>query len=337
MSVISANRAYNFSGMTILIVDANDFARSFTRNICRGFRFGEIVTAKDPVEALGYLKGKVIDIVLTEWAFRPVNGASFIRHVRASDGILNPYVPVIVLTACTELETVAQARDAGSTEFLTRPLVLGRLLARLTHALSAPRPFVRSATYFGPDRRRRQRPFDGPDRRGAAAPARLVRSSLAQEVSEKVLRAGGLTIDQMIAAGDQIVAEEAGRYREVRRADLQELVMLVKEMKASETPHPEIFEHIYVKALDLKGMGETFGYQLLTRSGDSLCALLWNLSAAATRTAIVRQGIEAHVMVMSLILEREIENDGGPLGGELIASLQTLVARARGIAPDLAD
>ena len=41
-----------------------------------------------------------------------------------------------------------------------------RLLASQS-VIEKPRTFVRTDTYFGPDRRRRDLPFTGPDRRAA--------------------------------------------------------------------------------------------------------------------------------------------------------------------------
>ena len=47
---------FNFTDLTLLIVDDNDFARSFTRNLCRSFRCREVFTAKTPVTALALLQ-----------------------------------------------------------------------------------------------------------------------------------------------------------------------------------------------------------------------------------------------------------------------------------------
>jgi two-component system chemotaxis response regulator CheY len=65
---------------------------------------------------------------------------------------------------------VNEARDAGVTEFLTKPLTARGVVERLHQAIDNKRPFIRSSSYFGPDRRRRtDANYDGPWRRDTDA------------------------------------------------------------------------------------------------------------------------------------------------------------------------
>ena len=320
---------FNFTDLTVLIVDDNDFARSFTRNLCRSFRCREVFTAKTPVTALALLQQHDFDLVITEWDFPETSPVEFVHCIRSLAGIRSPDVPIIVLTARSDLGTVAEARDAGTTEFLARPLVLGQLVARVTHALTHPRPFIRSETYIGPDRRRRARPFKGPERRGDALKAeKLSPSMLAKALAERVLRAGGLSIDELVTAGEAVIAAEEETYRAVRRADLRELNELARQLKDSTGGHEELIRKIYGKAHDLKGMGETFGYPMLTDAVDSLCKLLWKLPAGRARAALIIQTVETHAMVMNLVVDQDLRDRGGELGSELIQGLRELAERA---------
>ena len=71
-----------------------------------------------------------------------------------------------MLTGYTEQRRVTAARDSGVSEFLSKPFTVTGLLKRIEALIHSPRPFVRSETYFGPDRRRRDDPnYRGPDRR----------------------------------------------------------------------------------------------------------------------------------------------------------------------------
>jgi hypothetical protein len=61
---------------------------------------------------------------------------------------------------------VEAARDAGVTELLAKPVTAGHLFARIAEIVERPRAFVRTDTYFGPDRRRhRAEGYPGPWRR----------------------------------------------------------------------------------------------------------------------------------------------------------------------------
>ena len=54
----------------------------------------------------------------------------------------------------SEKKRVVSARDAGVTEFLAKPISAKSLYERILNVVANPRPFIRSKTYFGPDRRR---------------------------------------------------------------------------------------------------------------------------------------------------------------------------------------
>ena len=71
-----------------------------------------------------------------------------------------------MLTGHSERARVMAARDAGVTEFLTKPISAKGLYQRIVNVVFNPRPFIRTETYFGPDRRRNVNPnYNGPERR----------------------------------------------------------------------------------------------------------------------------------------------------------------------------
>ncbi len=58
---------------------------------------------------------------------------------------------------------------AGTTEFLIKPVTPTRLYNRIAAVIEDNRCYVRSEGFFGPDRRRADRPFTGPERRDAGS------------------------------------------------------------------------------------------------------------------------------------------------------------------------
>jgi hypothetical protein len=71
-----------------------------------------------------------------------------------------------MLTAHSEKSRVEVARDAGVTEFCTKPVTAAEMVRKVASVIDRPRPFVRSESYFGPDRRRHDDPnYRGPERR----------------------------------------------------------------------------------------------------------------------------------------------------------------------------
>jgi DNA-binding response OmpR family regulator len=71
-----------------------------------------------------------------------------------------------MLTGHTEKQRVTAARDAGITEFLAKPISAKALYQRIVNVVANPRPFIKTKTYFGPDRRRAvSNSYVGPERR----------------------------------------------------------------------------------------------------------------------------------------------------------------------------
>jgi len=83
------------------------------------------------------------------------NGTDLVKHIRRSPHDHLIYLPIIMMTGHTDRENIETARDAGITEFLAKPFTAKGLHTRLVNLIEQPRPFVRTSTFFGPDRRRR--------------------------------------------------------------------------------------------------------------------------------------------------------------------------------------
>jgi DNA-binding response OmpR family regulator len=94
------------------------------------------------------------------------DGIELTQMIRQPGANANPFVPIIMLTGHSEKRRVTAARDAGVTEFLAKPLSAKALYERIVSVVINPRPFVRTKTYFGPDRRRNANAsYAGPERR----------------------------------------------------------------------------------------------------------------------------------------------------------------------------
>lgn len=163
------SESYNFSSFCLLILDDNPFIRKIVREMCRGFGFPVIVEANTVDEAMTLLDGDHFDMVICDWEMSPVDGAEFVKRVRAKpEGPLR-YLPIIMLTAHTAVSRITTARDLGVTEFLAKPISAKTLLTRICSIVDRPRPFIATPTYFGPDRRRhKEERHSGPERRGTA-------------------------------------------------------------------------------------------------------------------------------------------------------------------------
>jgi two-component system, chemotaxis family, chemotaxis protein CheY len=161
--------------LNILLVDDNPHMRVMLGQILRAIGVRHVFEAGDGTEALQLMRERPIDIVITDLAMQPLDGLDFVRLLRNSPDSPNPMVPVIMVTGHSTKRRVADARDVGVNELLVKPITARGVIDRLTRVIDHPRPFVRTADYFGPDRRRKapDDDYQGPRRRATDRPGRL--------------------------------------------------------------------------------------------------------------------------------------------------------------------
>ncbi|MDA8093273.1 MAG: response regulator [Betaproteobacteria bacterium] len=153
--------------LSALVIEDNKHMRALLHALLPTLGIRQIIECTDGAAGYTALREKRPDFVLTDLVMEPMDGIGFARQVRTASDSPNPYIPIILMTGHTERVWVEAARDAGVTEFLVKPITLQNLQSRIMEVIERPRPFVRCATYFGPDRRRRRKDPDyaGPRRR----------------------------------------------------------------------------------------------------------------------------------------------------------------------------
>ena len=158
--------AYNFSDVSILIVEDNQPMVDLLKSLLETYGFENVISAKDGDEGFDAFCKASPDLVITDWMMKPTDGISLTRRIRNDPMSPNQFVPVILMTGFSEKRRVMQARDAGVTEFLVKPFNARDLYRRIAQIIEKPRQFVRSEDFFGPDRRRkRDSEYHGPQRR----------------------------------------------------------------------------------------------------------------------------------------------------------------------------
>jgi CheY-like chemotaxis protein len=156
----------DFNRLRFVVVDDNAHMRRIVRTLLHGFGAREVNEAEDGAAGLEAFTQNAPDIVITDWAMPIFDGIELTQMIRQPGANPNPFVPIIMLTGHSEKRRVVAARDAGVTEFLVKPLSARALYERIINVVMNPRPFVRTKTYFGPDRRRSLNPnYAGPERR----------------------------------------------------------------------------------------------------------------------------------------------------------------------------
>jgi hypothetical protein len=88
---------------------------------------------------------------------------------------------------------------------------------------------------------------------------------------------------------------------------------------------PATVESLYLRAHDLKGLGTTYGFPLITRTAASLCVLT---DDAEKRTRAPMALVDAHIDAIRAAVRDDIKTDEHPIGRVLADELEARVAEA---------
>lgn len=190
--------AYRLENLRILIIDDNAHIRQLLRTILNAVGIRSIDIAEDGIQGFEAFCRLDYDLVFTDYAMEPITGVDLVDLIRTSSKSPNPYIPIIIISACSDQERVQMARDHGVTEFLAKPFTIELLMERLEAVIEEPRPFVRTDSYFGPDRRRKEDPlYAGPERRAVEPEQVDVSVRELTEQQRAALRASRISVDKI--------------------------------------------------------------------------------------------------------------------------------------------
>ena len=88
---------------------------------------------------------------------------------------------------------------------------------------------------------------------------------------------------------------------------------------------PQTAEALYFRAHDLKGLGTTYEFPLITRIGASLCRLIDDKDKRLTVSLAL---VDAHIDAIKAAVRDDIKTDDHPVGRILIEELERKVAAA---------
>ncbi|MBI5265711.1 MAG: response regulator [candidate division Zixibacteria bacterium] len=177
---------YNIERVNFLIVEDNAHMRNLVKVILNAFGVHNIAEAADGADAFKILRHFLADIIICDWVMQPLDGLGFVQMIRTGKDSPNPYVPVIMLTGYTEMNRVVEARDAGVNEFLAKPVSAKKIYSRIRAIIENNRPFIKTKTFFGPDRRRQNMAnYRGSERRKAQTDIIAAQQVLHVDVVEK--------------------------------------------------------------------------------------------------------------------------------------------------------
>jgi signal transduction histidine kinase/DNA-binding response OmpR family regulator len=122
-----------FSKQSLLIVEDDEDFRMFLYNQLK--RHYNIHKAANGVEALNVLTDKQVDLIISDISMPLMDGYQLCKEVKSN--LDYSHIPIILLTAKTNLQSKIEGLDAGADAYVEKPFSMEHLLAQLSNLLSS--------------------------------------------------------------------------------------------------------------------------------------------------------------------------------------------------------
>lgn len=111
---------------TILIVDDSASIRELVKMTLEQSGY-QVLVGTDGQDALKFLDGRIVNLILTDLHMPNLDGISFIKEVRKRENY--KFIPILFLTTESQVDKKQEAKAAGATGWLVKPFVQEKLLA----------------------------------------------------------------------------------------------------------------------------------------------------------------------------------------------------------------
>jgi len=118
-----------------LVVDDNAYARAAVAATLRKLGLVSIDELAGAAAAVGAIQATRYDIMFMDWYMPEMNGAALLEVIRDPRFSAHGRVPVVMITAYPNRETMARARQLGAGEVLTKPFTIAHAAAALARLL----------------------------------------------------------------------------------------------------------------------------------------------------------------------------------------------------------
>lgn len=123
-----------------------------------------------------------------------------------------------------------------------------------------------------------------------------------------------------IENAEELLRDLANNFSALIADDMGRCAAAMEALTAADPASDQDKQDLHAAAHNIKGLGGTFGYDLVTAVGQSLCQFLRQVKETDEAAKKVMQ---AHLSALELVIQQNIAGDGGELGQKLTAKLQS--------------
>ena len=319
------DRRSRLGKLKVLVADRDRRTALLVKRILFMLGFRDLDIATNGEEALDFLGERPYDMIITEWNMEPIDGLTLVKAIRKAqvNARIRRDIPIVMLTAQADVDSVVVARDAGITEFVAKPFSAHTISHRMVQIIDNPRAFVESPRFVGPDRRRRGMPPEGvQERRSRAKPPALPPNTAIKDQLGGFSAADIITDAVMEQAQADLVKAES-EFIDWARADILLLRAAFVGLSAIPADMPAK-QRLMDAAYAIKSQAGIFGYNL----GTEVAAFLLKYVSEHqdfSRDSLLVMG--KHIDAIEIIFKEKIKQSGQGIAEEILRSLQQLIAK----------
>ena len=345
-SLLSASSL--FAKVNIAIADTDNKIASLIKKILATLGCNRIFIVSDGNEVLRLMKSEKIDVIITEWTLKTINGIDLAIHLRQSLDSPNRMVPIIMLTGRNDPGSIQTARDAGISEYLVKPFSSKTLLERLYAVVEEPRSFILCKSFIGPDRRRISSftlPPDPDSNRTyfeRKPPTIVSKEQLSQLIIDDTPRMimpdytlkkkiglevpAELLINPLtVAHSEEEMLKAEEEFLKTILRDVESLSVAYSRLIVSPDNAKTLVKSMQDSADSIKARAGIFGYVRATEVAGQLSNFCRRYYDKDNKYHLII--LEKHIQTIAVIFSHKITGDGGEIGKDLMLSLARLIQK----------
>ena len=147
-------------------------------------------------------------------------------------------------------------------------------------------------------------------------------------LKKKVGTDGPGAIDpKALEKAEEAIASLADSYLDSVADDIRKIDEAFAKLEAATGDRKEELMGVFQEALNLKGQGGSFGYDLMTAIGNELCRFIEKLDKAGPKEI---EAIKLHIDSMKFVIGNDIKGTGGDTGVKMLTGLQQVCDKLLG-------
>jgi hypothetical protein len=135
---------------------------------------------------------------------------------------------------------------------------------------------------------------------------------------------GGVVPDaEAVAAAEAAIAALQANYPEWVRQDITRMEKALADARSDGANSRIHLRELFEICHNVKSQGGSFGYDLMTHIGQSLCDFLRGGNKGTEADLNV---VQAHLTTMTTVVDNKIAGDGGEMGQRIVERLEAICA-----------